>query len=70
MAIVTKQEFADWKNHPVTEAFFEACNDRVEDMKELLAVSAGFDSVNDSFNRGFIRAYREMQEFRPEEEDE
>lgn len=57
-----------WRDEPVTKVFFEACEERVEDAKELLAQSAGVNSDQDNFYRGFIHAYREMQDFRIDEE--
>lgn len=69
MPIVTKQEFAEWKQHPVTEAFFEAAGQRVVDAKDILGQSAGLDGVNDNFYRGFIAAYEEMRFFRPEDDE-
>jgi adenine-specific DNA methylase len=62
--MVTPEEFSDWKSNIVTQEFFKAADARVEDAKEILASSAGQDSVNDSYLRGFIQAYREMREFR------
>ena len=51
MTVITASDFLDWKSNPVTKAFFEACNERIEDAKDNLL-------------RGFVLAYREMQEFR------
>ena len=60
---MTSSDFQNWKLDPVTRAFYEACTIRVEDAKDILAASAGLDSVQDNFNRGFIAAYLEMQDF-------
>ncbi len=62
--MINETEWSDWKLNNVTKAFFAAANERVEDAKEILASSAGQDSVQDSFFRGFITAYREMADFR------
>lgn len=70
---ITKGDYDLWKVEPLTKAWFEACNQRIEDMKELLASSAGLDGDMDNFLRGFIHAYREMLDFRVddiEEDDE
>jgi len=64
MTVITASDFLDWKSNPVTKAFFEACNQRIEDAKDNLAISAGIDSTQDNLLRGFVLAYREMQEFR------
>lgn len=61
--MITKEEWLDWKMHPVTEAFFKACEERREETKELLVAQAGLDSTQDNFLRGFATAYAEMQEF-------
>ena len=65
---ISKSEFIDWKSGLVTGAFFEAAEERVYDCMELLAQSAGIDSDQDNFYRGFIAAYREMQQFSVEDE--
>ncbi len=67
MAIVSQSEFIDWKINPVTQAFFEAANERIEESKELLSVSAGLDTNQDRFLVGMIQAYRELQDFRIED---
>jgi len=67
LSIITKSEWLDWKSNPVTRAFYAACKERVEDSKDILATSAGMDSDNDNFMRGFISAYNEMNEFRIED---
>jgi hypothetical protein len=64
--MVSKEEFVDWKVNLVTKAFFEAAEERVSDAKDILASTAGNDPNNDSFMRGFIAAYREMQGFEVE----
>lgn len=64
MTVITASDFIEWKSNPVTRAFFEACNERIEDAKDNLSISAGIDSVQDNLMRGIIYAYREMQEFR------
>lgn len=62
--MISVQDFVNWKQDPVTKAFFEAANQRIEDAKDLLASSAGIDSTTDRFLVGMIQAYRELQEFR------
>lgn len=65
--MISKSEFQDWKTQEVTRAFMAAAEIRVEDAKEMLAGSAGQDSNNDNFFRGFITAYRELQNFKVED---
>ena len=70
MSIITTEEWADWKANPVTKGFYAACNQRIEDCKDLLAGSAGIDMVQDNFYRGFIAGYSEMFGFRIEDLDD
>lgn len=63
-------DFTLWKQDPVTIAWFEACQQRVEEGKEQLASQAGADPVFDGFVRGVIHAYREMMTFSVEDIDE
>ncbi len=44
-----------------------AAEQRIDDCKEMLASSAGVDTINDRFLVGMIHAYREMQDFRVED---
>lgn len=64
MTVITVSDFSDWRSNPVTRAFYDACNTRIEDAKDQLSISAGVDSTQDNLLRGLIWAYREMQEFR------
>ncbi len=66
--MITYQEWLDWKQNPITKAFYEACVDRILEAKEILGYSAGLDSNQDNFYRGFVQAYMEMLEFRVEED--
>lgn len=64
---LSKSEWTDWKQHNVTRAYFHAARERIEESKEILANSAGQDSDQDNFLRGFIAAYNEMLDFRVED---
>ena len=67
MAVISSDDFYKWKADPVTRAFFEAAQQRVEDAKEILAGSAGNDVGYDRQIVGLIQAYREMQSFHIED---
>ena len=64
---MTYSDFLNWRSDPVTKAFYEAIQVRIDDCKDILATSAGLDSASDNFNRGFIAAHSESLEFRMEE---
>ena len=64
---MTYSDFINWKQEPVTIAFFEAIRTRIDDCMDILATSAGLDSASDNFNRGFIAAHSESLEFRMED---
>lgn len=64
MSTISVSDFENWKSDQVTKAFFQAAQERVESAKEVLSVQAGMDGVQDNYLRGFIQAYRELQDFR------
>lgn len=68
--MINKDEFADWKAQDITKAFFAAAEQRIEDAKDILADTAGKEPDNDNFFRGFIHAYRELQDFRIDDMEE
>jgi hypothetical protein len=65
---ITYTDWLDWRQQPVTQAFYEACIERIAESKEVLSISAGLDSTQDNFYRGFIQAYMEMLDFKVEQE--
>lgn len=68
--MINKQDFLKWKEDPITRAFYEVINERIDDAKDILSYNAGQDPINDSFYRGFIYAYREFLEFKIEDDGE
>jgi len=70
MPIITKSDFDNWKADPVTKAFMFAINERIEESKDVLSVQAGINPNEDNYLRGFIQAYREIQDFRVEDAQE
>ena len=67
---MNKEDFQEWKDHPVTKDFYEAVEVRLEDAKEALSFAAGLDLGNDRFTAGMIHAYREIKAFRVQDEDQ
>ncbi len=57
---MTKGDFVDWKNSPITKALFQALNSNIEGLKEELATSAGVDARTDAIKVGAIQAYRDV----------
>ncbi len=51
---MTKQDFIDWKQHPVTNAFIKAIADQLQGLREELGFSAGADPIEDAVRRGAI----------------
>ena len=68
--MITYDDYVMWKQDPMTIAWFEACQVRVEEGKEQLAAQAGVEPIFDSYVRGMIAAYREMMQFTVEEMNE
>lgn len=54
------KDFQDWKRHPVTQVVFSQLQSRIDEMKEILSVSAGRDSGLDREYSGAIKAYVDM----------
>ena len=57
---MTKGDFVDWKNSPITKALFGALSENIEGLKEELASSAGVDARTDAIKVGAIQAYRDV----------
>jgi hypothetical protein len=57
---MTKGDFVDWKNSPITKALFLALTNNVEGLKEELASSAGVDTRADAVKVGAIQAFRDV----------
>ena len=64
---ISQSDFENWKADPVTKAFFQAAEIRVEECKQLLSHTAGIYANSDNYLRGFIAAYREIPDFRVED---
>jgi hypothetical protein len=64
MAVISQNDFINWKSDPVTKAFFQAAHERIEDAKDVLSVQAGINAEQDNYLRGMVQAYREIQDFR------
>ena len=67
MSIITKSEWNDWKQDQITRAFYAAADQRIDDAKDILSVTAGMDVEENNWYRGFIAAYREMFDFHVED---
>jgi len=39
--MISVSDFLNWKSDPVTKAFFQAAQERVEECKDVLSTSAG-----------------------------
>ena len=57
---MTKGDFVDWKNSPITKALFQALGNNIEGLKEELASSAGVDARTDAIKVGAIQAFRDV----------
>ena len=64
MQQVSQSDYIEWRSNPVTKAFYAAIVDYIEQVKENLSVTAGFDSNEDNFKRGTIAAMRDVIQFR------
>lgn len=57
---MTKDDFVNWKNSPVTKEIFIRIQQNVERLKEELSESAGINPINDRFKSGAIAGYNDL----------
>jgi hypothetical protein len=57
---VTKSDFIDWKQHPVTKEVFRKLIERINIIQETLGDSAGENPLADRFSVGAIQAYKDI----------
>lgn len=57
---MTREEFADWKRHPVTKQVFEGLREREAQKAEGLIQSAGVDPSQDRYISGYIAGLRDV----------
>lgn len=62
--MISVGDFQSWRQNEVTKAFMQAASERIFDAVMNLSVTAGMDVNQDNFMRGFIAAYRELENFR------
>lgn len=55
-----KQEFADWKSHPITKVVFDALREREVALLEILGTNAGENPLQDRYHAGYIAAVRDL----------
>lgn len=65
-----KQDFFDWKQHPVTKKVFGGLQEQEATIVETLAVGAGLDPLQDRFYAGYIAALRDVYQVRLEDEED
>jgi hypothetical protein len=59
--LVSKEEFVQWLDSPVTKEVFEVIEGRIADAKDILGATAGDDPVADRYLVGMIRAFNELK---------
>lgn len=59
---MNKQDFLDWKRHPVTQLIYAQLASLVEQGKEELVTTAGADPVLDARKAGKITAFQDILE--------
>ena len=62
--MLSKEQLRQWREHPVTQLFYEVCKERIDEAKEVLAVSD--DPDYDRKVKGLIHGYNEVLEWEPE----
>lgn len=67
---MTKQDFLDWKQHPVTKQVFAAFKEREGQLLLALGNSAGLDPQEDRFRAGYISALKDFYQVELEDTQE
>ncbi len=57
---MTNNDLRDWKQHPVTKQVFASLQEREEQIKETLVISAGIDSGQDREYVGYVKALKDI----------
>ena len=63
MQILSRHDFDNWVADPVTKAYKVALAESIGQVKEVLATSAGLDTNEDNFRRGYITALNDAINF-------
>lgn len=61
--VINRSDFSNWLSDPVTKAYKVALAESIGEVKEILASSAGLDSNEDNFRRGYIVALNDALQF-------
>ncbi len=64
---MNKNDFTDWKRHPVTQVVFSQLTQRIADIQEILSEQAGANPIQDREFVGAIKAYKDMVNIEYEE---
>ena len=64
---MTKEDFHDWKRHPVTQTIFSYLNSLIAEGKTELAATAGVEPILDSRKAGKISAFQDILDMTFEE---
>lgn len=69
--MISKDLYIDWKNHPVTEVYFNAIKEILDSLEEsMLHGNSVENHAILAQQLGLIRAYRSVLEYSPEFNDD
>lgn len=61
--MISKSEFQEWVNHPVSEAFMQALAEKQQAVLIQLANNINDDALPNSFYQGYFRALEDVSGF-------
>ena len=67
---MTKNDFIDWKRHPVTQVMFAQLGKRIQEIYEILGEQAGLNPLRDRELVGAVKAYQDIINIEPEDTEE
>ena len=63
-----KQDFLDWKQHPVTKRVFDGLREQEVLVTDQLVNAAGLEPLEDRYRVGYIAALRDLYLIRLDDE--
>lgn len=64
---MNKEDFVDWKRHPVTQQVFSMLEGRMREIGEMIIDLSGRDPIQTAEYCGAIKAYRDITDITFEE---
>jgi hypothetical protein len=68
--VVSKQEYTDWRDHPITQELYKDVGSQAEESGAIILRSSTVDTSRDQFHRGVINMASQVIAWVPELSEE